>query len=229
MTLSILCVTKGEPHAWPFLHTISELGASLGAQTVIALDGPADDRMPAVDLTLFVHSAGYVESVLDDCLAHCRGDYILRLDDDERCSPAMVRWLKAGAYTEAKSWAFATAGLWGDAESVLVMPELWPQYHTRLSRRIIAGGQRRIHQPNPHGRGEIAPAVLEHHKFLVKSLETRRAIAARYEGIRRGAGKPCHSVPELAYDELLVAPLGDGTLRAWTDDEIRRIRPEVAA
>lgn len=247
MTLSILCVTRGEDHAWPFLRALVDLQAALAEhaggrpEVVLACDGPravaaVRDRpelqtafLQGMARIVEVHGAGYIESVLDEAIGVCRGDYVLRLDDDERCSPAMVRWLVAGAYAAAPSWAFATAGLWRDTASVLVTPELWPQYHTRLSRRALAGGQRRIHQPNPHGRGAIAPVVLEHHKFLVKSLEMRRGIAARYEAIRRGAGRRCHSVPELVYEVLPLAPLGDGTLRTWAPNEIHPIRPEVAA
>jgi len=227
--LSILCVTKREAHAGPFLQALSGLGRLLGAEVVFACDGAPIDGLPPCDVVLRVTSDGYVESVLPLALAACTGDYILRLDDDERCSPAMVAWLLSGVWQDAPAWKFATAGLWGNADRVLTMPELWPQYHVRLTTARLAGGQTRIHQRHPVTDAEIAPVAIEHHKFLVKSLDERLAIAARYDQIRPGAGKRCHSAPELAYDELLVAPLGDGAVRAWVSEEIESVPMAVRA
>lgn len=221
MKLSILCVTKLEPFAEPFLRAMSALGCEIGAEVVFALDAPISEAaVPPCDKAVMVRSKGYIESVLTHAIEACSGDYILRLDDDERCSAAMAKWLKAGAWRSKPAWAFATAGLWGDARHVLVMPELWPQYHVRLTTAALAGGQTRIHQRHPVSDPAIAPAVIEHHKFLVKSLDQRQAIAERYDAIRQGAGKRCHSVPELAYRELVLAPLGDGTLRTWELPEL---------
>jgi hypothetical protein len=234
VTLSILCITRAESHAWPFLAEMQALAVRIGARFVVVADGAeaahallSSSISPTV--TGIAQSEGYLESILDEGVALCPPGYVLRLDDDERCSPAMVSWLASGAWTSEPAWAFATAGLWGDDQSVIVTPELWPQYHTRLTVKERAGGRRRIHAPDPHGRGAVAPVVLEHHKFRVKSQAERLAIADRYHQIRPGAGKRCHSVPELFYRELPLAPLGDGTLVAWADHEIRRIRPEVPA
>lgn len=225
--LSILCVTRAEAHAWPFLQAMSELSNTLGVEYVVAADRvpePTVVRLAALaSRVVTVQSQGYIESVLDTAVSHCRGAYVLRLDDDERCSPAMIQWLWSGAWTREPAWAFATAGLWGDAQTLLVNPELWPQYHTRLTIKARAAGRSRIHAPDPLGRGAIAPVVLEHHKFVCKPVATRLAIRARYNAIRAGAGKACHSIPEVHYDELLLAPLGDGTLREFHPDEIRRV------
>lgn len=233
-TLSILCVTRGEAHAWRFLQAMLATAKAIVSasvpevEVVFAADGPEAERALEapryVGFTIArVDSAGYMESVLDPAVERCSGDYILRIDDDERCSPAMVEWLKSGAWSSEPAWAFATAALWGDDQHVLTMPELWPQYHTRLTVKARAGGRSRIHAPDSRGRGAIAPVILEHHKFLVKSLEERAAIAERYNRIQPGAGKPQHSTPELAYDTLTLAPLGDGTLREWAPNEIRRV------
>jgi hypothetical protein len=221
-SLSIACVTQSAPHARPFLEGMATVARSIGAQFVLAVDGgPCDVQ---ADVTVWVQSRGFLESVLDEAVWRCGGDYVLRLDDDERCSPAMVAWLLSGAWRASAAWKFATAGLWGTAQDVLVMPELWPQYHVRLTTKALAAGQTRIHQRHrADAQARVAPCVLEHHKFLVKSLDERKAIRQRYERVQPGAGKACHSVPELAYEALVVAPLGDGTLRTWAPEEIRRV------
>lgn len=232
LKLSILCVTKLEPFAREFLWAMCHLSREIGAEFVVAYDNVTEkafSQSPPCDVWIRVRSQGYIESVLSEALAACRGDYILRLDDDERCSPAMVAWLKSGAWPSQPAWTFATAGLWGDAQSVLMMPELWPQYHVRLTTRALAGGQTQVHQRHPVRDAAIAPAVIEHHKYIAKSLDERLAIAARYDAIRPGAGKRCHSVPELAYAEFVIAPLGDGSLSGFDGVKLRRWACEVTA
>ena len=217
MTLSILCVTRAEPHAIRFLREMTALGAQINAEVVFAADGAEAMRALWDEINWRVYavkSRGYIESVLDEAVGFCRGDYILRLDDDERCSPAMVRWLEARSYVAADHWKFPRANLWPTAEHVALTPQLWPDHQTRLSVRAKAGGRSTIHAGSPFGGGEEAPCVIEHHKFLVKPLEERRAIVARYDRIAANMGTAflAFSCPEDAYpDGLAVGSLGDGT------------------
>lgn len=232
--LSICCVTRGEPHAGPFLEAMVDLAARIDGECVIGIDLPPgdtwlDDYLQLVDLPSYVscvpvRSDGFVESVLDEVLDACHGDYVLRLDDDERCSPAMVRWLLEGAYEAAPHWQFPTANLWRP-DRLLTNGPLWPNPHQRCSLRSLASRPAIVHAKSPYGRGTMAPVALEHHKFLVKSLGQRMAIAARYDQLRPGAGtgrqKP-YSLPELVYPVLALAPLGDGTVLL---DEAGRVQP----
>lgn len=220
MKLSILCVTKGEPHAWALLDDMIAVRRILGVELVVAMDVVGLDEVldPSVVTEarfVPVKSAGYIESVLDEALSHCSGDYVLRLDDDERCSPAMVEWLKSGAWQSQPHWKFPRMNLWGDADHFLVTPHLWPDHQTRLSLRSLAGGRTSIHAGSPHGGGEVAPCAILHHKFLVKPLAERREIVARYESIQQGAGfhfRP-FSIPEEVYREVGIAEVGDGSGR----------------
>lgn len=202
--LSIVCVTKAEPYALPFLEHLSLVASKTNAQLVIAADGP-DAVKPLLDMTWMrypliasVTSKGYIESVLDQALSYCDGQYVLRLDDDERCSDAMVAWLVDGGYTADDHWKFPRAHLWGDERHVLMHPQLWPDHQTRLSVRIKAGQRKSIHCGSPFGGGAEAPVLIEHHKFIVKTVEERRAIVARYDRIAPGAGSGMlvFSVPE---------------------------------
>jgi hypothetical protein len=218
MNLSILCVTRFERHALPFIADMASLAKDLDAEFVLAADGARPyQSLNALGYQPWrVASTGYVESVLDDALALCQGDYVLRLDDDERCSAGMRRWLVNGGYLSARHWRFARAHLWRDTRHVLVTPHLWPDVQTRLSLRNMAGGRSAIHSGSPHGGGTDAPCSIEHHKFLVKSLEERREIIARYDSIQPGAGSQfrAFSCPE---DFYTAQDIADAT--CWWDGE----------
>lgn len=231
-SLSILCITKDEPHFRErgfFDHLFATAGR-LKAELVVAYDQRTVDNSVLFDIVRRLSSKdvtfqttgllmedtgkGYLEEIHDDCVDHCTGDYILRLDDDERCSPAMIAWLADHNYESHDHWKFPRAHLWGDTETVLLTPQLWPDHQTRLSTKAKAGGRNHIHAGSPHGGGELAPCVIEHHKFLVKTLEERRAIADRYDRIQKGAGRTggmtAFQVPEEAYRGQLVLVTGLG-------------------
>lgn len=217
--LSILCVTKCEAHAPQFLRHFVTVADLIGAEPVIVYDGEdAVDRAREAGVYHYghyiVHSKGYIESVLDTALSFTTRPYVLRLDDDESMSGAMVQWLEASRYTEQNHWKFARAHLYGDTQHYLQHPQLWPDHQTRLSVREYAGGRSSIHAGSPFGGGHVAPCVLLHHKFLVKTYEERRAIADRYDGIQRGAGRAggmvAFQLPEDCGYPLSVAPVNDG-------------------
>lgn len=173
--LSILCVTTGRDRAQPFLEHFMELAEKLDAECVIVRDG--ED----------VHSKGYIESVLDEAIARTSGEYILRLDDDERCSPAMVQWLEAREYEKGDHFTFPRVHFWGDSQSVILEQYYFPDLQTRLSVRAKAGGRGEIHLGSPFGAGEVTRVCLEHWVYLVKTYEERCATGVHYNEIRAGA------------------------------------------
>lgn len=210
--LSLLCVTRAERYARPFLADLAVVGARLGAEVVCAADGAeAVERLQRLGLPVRVVpviSKGYLESVLDEAVAACTGDYVLRVDDDERLGPGMVTWLAAGGYAAHDHWKFPRMHLWGDTMTWIVTPHLWPDWQTRLSVKAKSGGRPAVHQGSPFGGGEEAPddVYLEHHKFLVKPAEVRRRIAQGYDRFSPGFGtgdmKP-FSLPEEVYDRVV--------------------------
>lgn len=216
--LSILCVTRAEPHAIPLLRAMRSVAFATGGELVVAADGEEAEatlRRELIGPVIPVRSAGFIESVLDEAIAGCSRDYVLRLDDDERCSQAMIRWLADGQYRREPHWKFSRMNLWGDEQHFLVTPHLWPDHQTRLSQRAMAGGRTSIHAGSPFGGGALAPVAILHEKFLVKSLAERREIVARYERLQPGAGVPFapFSVPEDVYDSVGLAEVGDGQTR----------------
>lgn len=222
MSLSILCVTQFETWAVPYLAQMSELCQFLGAEFVLLNDSGRDTPWPSVR----VRSKGYVESVLEQGVQLCSGGYVLRLDDDERCTPAMVRWLKDLSYEQDDHWKFATANMW-TLTHFIHMPPVWPDHHTRLSVKSKAGGRHAPHCGSPYGGGQLAPVIFEHHKFVIKTLEQRKKIAAGYDAYAEGYGTSDNmrpfSLPETCYDHLILAPIGDGTLKEWAEDELERV------
>jgi hypothetical protein len=193
-------------------------------ELVVAVDRPvrpglvADASSDPRVRFLPIASQGYIESVLDEALTACRGEYILRLDDDETLSPRAVRWLGDGGYREADHWKWPRAHLWGSPARYIPAAPLWPDWQTRLSVREKAGGRGVIHAGSPFGGGEEAPGAILHWKFLVRDRASRRAILDRYETIQPGAGTgflPFH-LPEEAWAER--ADVGVPTA-PWEDPE----------
>lgn len=203
--ISIVTVTKGEPHSPRFLHNFIALATALGGELVVGCDGPRaaivvdnvrqlvqhGDATPApIRLQHVKPDPPIIESVLDLVIAQCAAPYVLRLDDDESVSPGMLAWLKAEAYTRAEVWKFCRAHLWGNEETYLEAPQLWPDHQTRLSVKAKAGGRHWIHAGSPYGGGDLAPAdaAILHHKFLVRDYLARQAIGMRYDDVQPGAG-----------------------------------------
>ena len=177
--LSILCVTNELPRTNPFIQHYFDVAVMLklhdiDAEVVIARDGKD------------VHSQGYIESALDEAVALTSGRYVLRIDDDERISPAMARWLSRGEFRAAPNWTFPRVHFWRDVNTVIFERYYFPDPQTRLSVRQMAGGNRQIHSASPYGSGETAKVCLEHHVYLVKSYEERIETAKRYNAIMHG-------------------------------------------
>jgi hypothetical protein len=202
--ITILCITRGESFAYPFLADMAELASDLDALFLIGADGPhAAVGVDGLGTVVEVKSHGYIESVLDTTIDACPDGYILRLDDDERVSADMYRWLLERQYTKSDHWAFPRMNLIHNTDTFIVSDPLWPDLQTRLSVKAKAGGRNQIHVGSPYGSGTIAAVTIEHHKYLVRSLKERRAIAQRYERIQQGAGTGHYalfSVPELLPD-----------------------------
>lgn len=191
-SLSMVCLTTLETAVVPLLDEMRQAARATGAEFVIAADGrEAYDRAATLriaDVLVEVRTLGYLESALDYALQACTGEYILRLDDDERASDAMVLWLQDREYLHKDHWKFCRAHLWQNRSIALQMPPLWPDHQTRLSVKAKAGHRPMIHCGSPYGGGELAPVCIEHHKFLVRTRAEREAIVRRYDAIAPGAG-----------------------------------------
>lgn len=206
--LSILCVTKLEPHAEPFLRAMATLANHLDAEFVISANPDAEWPSDIGDVRLTFESPGYIEPLLDRALPECSGEYVLRLDDDERVSPQMASWLERGEYREADHWAFPRLNLWEDKTHYLANAPLWPDLQTRLSVKAKAGSRPEMHQGSPFGTGQFSGMPIEHHKFLVKDRAEREQGLEHYRTLNPYADAwAIFSVPERFEDQLLIAPV----------------------
>ncbi len=206
--LTILCVTDARPHSARFIAEMAVLAGALSAHLALVADGDeATERIrDAGYFCQTVKSTGDIGSVLDEALDYCPPGYVLRLDDDETASPALMRWLTARDYRAADHWRFPRMWLWPSMRSFITNAPVWPDHQTRLSIKEKSGNRPLIHQGSPYGAGELAPfAVIEHWKLLLHTLEERRAIVARYDSLQADAGTLCrsHYVPEDFFEESL--------------------------
>jgi hypothetical protein len=226
--LSILTVTKAEPHVGFFLRQMQQLAIASNAEFVIAGDGTeAINKLKRggfgdENVLVSVKSNGILESVLDPAVRCCSGKYILRIDDDECVSPEMFRWIVNQDFTEADHWKFSRAHLWHVPSLYITNGPLWPDHQTRLSIRKKSGGRTTVHAGSPFGGGRLAPVILEHWKFLVKTREERREIAERYDSHGKGfgtLGMLPFNVPEEYYPSMELKDISEASMQAVIDSE----------
>lgn len=220
--LTIVCISKGEIHAYGFIRLMWELKRILRAPLLLGYDG---NDLPEyfeeyADEIVHLRSAGYIESVLTETIQQVKTKYVLRLDDDERVSVSLINWLCARLYQESDLFTFPRCNMWNDWQFITDDP-LFPDLQTRLMIKDYALGWRAdtIHEGCPNGTGKIVPQALIHDKFVVKSYQERFEIAEFYEVIREGGGmgftyKP-FQLPEDVYKEAHLHPLNDGYLPNW--------------
>jgi hypothetical protein len=227
MSLSVLTLTNGRPYAARFLAEFQQLATELGAEYVIAADGPMGidvARKYGCNIVPLDLAGRTQENAIAPSVAECHGDWILRFDDDETCSPAMREWLLKREWERGteKVYSFPYAWLWGDADHFLVSFPFWPDPHARLMpREMTAKWPVQSHGPNPFGVGTIVPVAHLHHKFLVRSFAERQATARHYDTYFPGAGTGEHygnfTLPETHAKDMRVREVGHGDvmLNEW--------------
>lgn len=166
----------------------------------------AHDRCPppdcGADRYLPVETSGAIEDVLVQSHSACGADYVLRLDDDETLSPhailLLARWLAVSS--DSRVYGFPRANLWGDQWHAISSGHLFPDVQVRLMPRE---NERRTRVHEGITPDIVMPALILHHKFLIRSREERLKIAAVYEQKQAGCGSGHYlqfSVPEDCFD-----------------------------
>ena len=197
MNLSILTVTRGEPHSPRFLRHFRAVADMLSAEFVVAYDRVSQPACDA-DHYIAVESSGVIEDVLVQAHAACSGEYVLRMDDDESLCPTAILALYGwcGLDSDSKSYAIRRANLWGDQWHAVSSGSLFPDLQARLMPRDRET-RTTVHEGMPFDI--VFPGMILHHKFLIKSYAERAKIAERYEQKRAGCGSGHYlqfSVPE---------------------------------
>lgn len=214
--LSILCVTRAEEEIIHLLDDLSYKAETLNAEFVIVVDSTSDRWVNIdcnVDKFATIKSQGYIESILDEAITYTTGKYILRIDDDESIPDQLLNWLLSKEYLLSDNWKFARCHLYPNIDHYITNPPLYPDHQTRLSIREKSGNRPHIHAGSPFGGGQLCPYPILHHKFIVKSIESRQNIINRYNTVQSGMGTSfAHfSTPELVYkpEEINLLPIFD--------------------
>jgi len=198
MKLSICCLTKFESHSHRFLTEMVSLAKSLNAEFVLGADGKEEKARQYTDKVVPVKSKGYLESVLQEVLDACTGDYVFRLDDDEMVSNSLYTWFKTTELT-SPTYSFYRYELYKDENHYITHHSLFPSVSPRLTTKEWA-----ICKDIIHGHfvpyGTVVKQPILHHKFLVKTYEERLEIATRYEGVTKNAGLGSYRVWTLPED-----------------------------
>jgi hypothetical protein len=211
MKLSVVCVTKNEAYALRFISKMCFQSQVLGGEFVLGLDNCENDLIfpkTAIIKIVPVHSKGYLESVLNEVISRCSGDWILRLDDDESMSEKLFDTLQHLDELKGDVFNLPRFNLWQDENHYIVNDPLFPDVQTRLAIREKSNWQDIIHCGGLYG-GQVIDAPIYHHKFLVKTRNERMAIAKRYEQIKSGAGYGPYKVFSLPEDCLEYIHLGE--------------------
>lgn len=211
MKLSILCVTRGDARAIPFLKHHEELALRCMAELIVAVDDDPILVMAALRYQwtriVRVRSLGFIESVLDRAVMECQGEYVLRLDDDETLSADLATWIVSGRWQDAMNWQFRRAWLWPDERHCIGSAPHWPDWQTRLSVRQMAGGRTHAHAGSPYGPGSMCViGAIKHHKLLFWSMPERRALVDWYNKVAPGS---------LAALERFYLPSVESTIVEW--------------
>ena len=208
MSISVLCVTRGEPHTPRFLDHFALVAALLQAELVIARDRCDIAVAGAKVIDVNCSACPMIETVLEEAVAACEGEWILRLDDDETVSFAMLGCLLAADLTRYEAVGFPRAHLWGDEHTAITNPDFWPDVQMRYSKRQWAV-RKTLHE-GPARVDAVAPGCLLHHVYLVRDREARKECAERYCRIQ---GVPMPDPPRYwpsDYLDVSTAPIFDG-------------------
>ena len=198
MTISICCLTECKPFTDRFLLDMKSIAKELNAEFVLGADGCEELARKYTDKVIPVKSKGYLESVLQEVLDFCTGDYVFRLDDDERVSNSLLEWFHT---TELSSptYSFRRFELYGDENHYLTHHLVHPSMSPRLTTKELA-----ICKDMIHGHfveyGTVVEQPILHYKFLVKTYKERLEVANKYESIAENAGLGLYKVWTLPED-----------------------------
>ena len=207
--------TTGSAHAPRFINAASRLAAGLDADLVIGFDVAhlgtlrnLDYVGPVKVVTVDSHGTRQMSAILNEVLACARGEYVLRLDDDEEASPALRDWLSEWRTSDSRlaQYLFPRLNLWKSEAHALAGARWYPDWQARLStaenaRRDKPHQDRLDVQPT----AEIDAAIL-HHLYLVRSEEWLRERTRTVPSYAPGGASPSYP----ASDSQVIA-VGDGS------------------
>ncbi len=240
-SLSLCTVTDAPPAA---ATAFLEVWRPHVDEIVVAVDERAHPDTPGAcreiaDVVRVVPAAPFVERHLGWLLSRCRADWVLRMDDDELPSSALIDALP-GLIASREHTHYVLPCRWlhpGPDRYAAADPWL-SDLHPRLMRNV-SGAWRvrgRVHSDvEVAGAGRIVDAPFLHTTVLVDSLATRQARVRRYEDAGAvellDCGDPVRALylPEEMEDLATAALPGADTERVRTYLEAAAGRDDAGA
>lgn len=247
-TLSLCVMTPGPPAR---VRALLEICRDAVDEIVLVVDASGDratldacadvaDEIHLVDCSSIIVALGWM-------LHRCRGDWILRLDDDEAPSADLLAALP-GLVAERfpTNIVLRRRWLYPDPSTYVVTPPWRPDHQVRLIRNVPG-----IWSFPGHGHGalevlgerRLAPEAIYHADALLRDVAPRRAKRTRMAALQpglRAEGIPVNDlyVPEDYDVELAAVPARDAALLSRllrpgppgpAPHEPRRLAPAVVA
>jgi hypothetical protein len=190
----------------PVFEAADRLPRLLGAlrelcdEVVVIVDERSSDGSDAVareladDVFPFAHDDDFA-TIFEEMMRRCRGEWVLRFDDDETPAPA---WTRARVRALAREhhlthYRFPRRWLVPPGDRFICQPPHWPNWATRMMRRrrdAIVRPTGLVHPPlSIAGFGRsVADLAIDHWNFLVYDRAARERKVAEYERAAAGAG-----------------------------------------
>jgi hypothetical protein len=213
MKLSLVCVTQAAPALRPTLGELADLATLLGAEMVWGAHGPEAQAYLSREPNVVPVVGEYLEQMLDQVFAKTTGQYILRMDDDERCSSQMIAWLRSEEYLTFDCWGFYRVHLWPDERTIIA--SLFSDVQCRLATRTKSSRPAVLHMGSQWPT-KIVPVAIEHYNFLLKTRAERLAIGNKYARLQ-GRPESQGVFPEDAHEPQVLWPYPG----PWPPEELR--------
>jgi hypothetical protein len=218
-SISFAITTRGHPAR---VHALLSLVRPYVDEIVLAVDdraGPetldacaalADQRFEFEFAPPPCRVAGWLQQ-------QCHGDWILRFDDDEVPSQALLDALgRLTADRQLTHYGLTRRWLHGDARTYLAGPPWQPDYQLRLVRNIgsLWSFSGKMHDGvEMLGEGRFVDLPIYHTDLLLLDLDERRTKAERYERLRpdhltEGVSVNAMYVPE-DWEDAVTEPVPD--------------------
>jgi hypothetical protein len=191
-SMSVACMTQGPgPRVAALLDTLRPVAEEI----IVALDDRADPSVrraltAVADRILLYPFAEPVDRPLPWLFDHCRGDWMLALDDDEIPSLALIDAIPdLCAQRDVVHYSLPRRWLYPDSSTYLDESPWRPDYQLRLVRRDLRliRFSDEFHRPiTAAGPGRFVEHPLWHLDPVVRSHEQRLEKARHYERIRPG-------------------------------------------
>jgi hypothetical protein len=202
----------------PYIEKLLLTARAFADEIVVGVDASSSDATEEIckrhaDKIFRLEPIGTSENALAWLNEQCSGDWVFRLDHDERPSEELVASLpQLIANNEVTHYHFPRRWLVGESASRwIAQPPWWPDWQTRLFRNIRSI----VHIPGvihsdyvvAGGGARVSEAVIYHYDLVYHSEARRRRKIEQYERIAPAASLSHYYFPE--FSAVLTKPITD--------------------